>query len=187
MNGKLAEQANPGPAEQIYQEPAELFNPGSAEQLIRDLSEIYYRMALAAASKRNLSVAVIYARHACLLDAAHENAKKLLDLCLFELGELPQAPNNEYSVVFEQIRDNANRKKWKAAARLARSIPRQSVKDLNILGCIYGCAKLYATAARYFAKALEKDRGNRLAIEGLTDSINRRKRFLGKIIDERFI
>lgn len=139
-----------------------------------ELAARYYRLALSAAARRDLSSAVAYARYTCLLNTGHENAAKLLGLCLHEMGE----PNEEYDAAadeFEQIRPLIQRKKWRAARRLARSIPHQSVRVLNIQGCLCACSKRYGTAARFFAKALEKDSGNRLALSALTEVTTRRK------------
>ena len=136
------------------------------------LAERYYRLALSAAARRNLSCATEYARYACLLDAMHKDAAKLLKLCLYELGE----PCSEYAGKFKQIRALAALKMWKRAGAVAGSIPRQSVLVLNIQGYINACAKRYDAAARFFAKALEKDSGNSTALAGLTEISNNRKR-----------
>ncbi|MDR3171512.1 MAG: hypothetical protein LBU17_07790 [Treponema sp.] len=148
----------------------------------QELGVRYYRLALAAASQRDLSGAVVYARYAGLFDAEHQDAAKLLRLCLYELGEPggEEPPDDR----FEAVRALAEQKKWRAAARVAQSIPHQSVRILNIQGCLFAVAKRYSKAADYFAKALTKDRDNRLAATSLVELTLRRKRFweiLGKI------
>ena len=52
-----------------------------------ELAGRYYRLALSAAVRRDLSGAARYARFARLLDEGQANAAKLLGLCLYELGE----------------------------------------------------------------------------------------------------
>jgi tetratricopeptide (TPR) repeat protein len=119
----------------------------------------YYRLALSAAVRRDLSGAAIYARYACLLDPENEDAAKLLELCLYELGEVADDG-------FDQVRALASQKKWRKAEQAARAIPRQSVRVLNIRGCLLAAAKRYAQAADCFAAVLNKDRFNRLAADG---------------------
>jgi tetratricopeptide (TPR) repeat protein len=149
----------------------------------------YYRLALSAAGRRDLTNAVVYARYACLLDPQHSDAAALLGLCLYELGE-SEAPRSADAPVIgeaqditadalERVRSLMEQKKWRAAARAARAIPHQSVRILNIQGCIFAGAKRYALASDCFAKALAKDRGNRLAAEALAELAPRRKRFWG--------
>ena len=48
-----------------------------------------------------------------------------------------------------------------------KTLPHQSVRVLNIQGCLCAIAGKYAKAARFFALALEKDTGNKLAAAGL--------------------
>ena len=153
----------------------------------RDLGARYYRLALSAAASRNLSGAVLYARYAVLLDREHQNAEKLLGLCLRELGESGGAesfPENSDGLL-EKVRFLAAEKKWREAARVARDIPRQSARVLNIQGCLWALAKDTAKGADYFIRALGKDRFNHLAAEGLAELIRKRKPFwniLGRIL-----
>jgi tetratricopeptide (TPR) repeat protein len=141
----------------------------------KELGTRYYRLALSAAAQRNLSSAVLYARYACLFDGEHRDAAKLLDLCLYELGE--QVDGESVDDGLEAVRVLAEKKKWRAAAKAARIIPRQSVRLLNIQGCLWAAAKDHAKAAGYFAKALAKDRDNRLAVAALAELARRPKRF----------
>jgi tetratricopeptide (TPR) repeat protein len=153
----------------------------------------YYRLALSAATRRDLSNAALYARYACLLDEGHENAVRLLGLCLYELGALNSAEDvlSAYPALVsavhearertqeavERIQPLIWRHKWRQAALAAGAIPHQSVSVLNIQACLFAVAKRYKTAARFFAKALEKDRGSRLASAGLTETASCRKWF----------
>ena len=131
--------------------------------LNEDLAVRYYRLALSAASQRDLTEAVCLARYACMFDESHKNAARLVQLCMSELGGL--SSNLEFDA--GKIKVYTTQKKWRKAARLMKAFPRQDVYALNILGCIYACAKRYGTAARFFSQALDKDRGNRLAAAGL--------------------
>jgi tetratricopeptide (TPR) repeat protein len=131
----------------------------------------YYRLALFRAVQRDLSGAAVYARYACLLDPSHDDAAKLLELCLHELGEEDD---------LERVRVLAEQKKWRAAARAASAIPHQSAAALNIRGCLWALAKRYNKAADCFAQALLKDRGSRLAAAGFAETAPRRKRFWGR-------
>jgi len=135
-----------------------------------ELAEVYYRMALSAANHRNLSRAVILAQTSYELGGG-ENVAALLRLCRYELGDLRAAPQPELEPILERVQ----RKDWRGAARLAWSIEHQSVRVLNMQGCIYACAKRYSTAARFFARALEKDHGNQLATDGLVAAVSHRK------------
>jgi tetratricopeptide (TPR) repeat protein len=125
----------------------------------------YYRLALAAAQRRDLSGASLYARYALALNPEHEGAAILLSLCLDELGEaVCDTPD-----ALEKVRVLAGQKKWREAEKAAKSIPRQSVRILNIRACLLAAAKRYVGAASCFAKALAMDRGNALASEGLAE------------------
>ncbi|MDR3191569.1 MAG: hypothetical protein LBT87_00720 [Treponema sp.] len=77
----------------------------------------------------------------------------------------------------ERIGLLAGQKKWQAAAKAAKDVPHQSVRLLNIQGCLWALAKRYEQAADCFAKVLEKDRGNTLAPEALAEIGRRWKRF----------
>jgi hypothetical protein len=126
----------------------------------------YYRLGLGAAKRRDLSAAFRYASFARILDPEHGGAARLAEICRYELGEDPE---EEREPALERLRLLAGQKKWKAAAQAARSIPRQSVRLLNIQGCLWALAKRHAPAADCFARALAKDRGNRLAAEALAE------------------
>jgi hypothetical protein len=133
----------------------------------------YYRLGLGAAKRRDLSAALRYASFALTLDPEHGGAARLAEICRSELGEGPaenRAPGLEGLALL------VGQKKWKAAARALRGVPGQSVRLLNIQGCLWALAKRYALAEYCFAGALEKDRGNRLAAEALAE-LGRRPRF----------
>jgi tetratricopeptide (TPR) repeat protein len=139
------------------------------------LGSCCYRLALQAASRRDISAAALYARYACILDAEHSGAARLLGLCLRELGDpeaaqyLPEGSPMPAAAedTLEKIRLLGGRKKWRAAARAARSLPGESPRFLNIRGCLCALAGRYSEAADFFARALAKDRGNSLAQAGL--------------------
>jgi tetratricopeptide (TPR) repeat protein len=143
--------------------------------MITLLGTHYYRLALFRAVQRDLSGAVVYARYACLLDPSRGDAARLLELCLYELGE--QFPAEEG---LERVRVLAEQKKWLAAAKAAGAIPHQSAAVLNIRGCLLAAAGRYNKAADCFARALLKDRGSRLAAAGFAETAPRRKRFWGR-------
>jgi tetratricopeptide (TPR) repeat protein len=125
----------------------------------------YYRLGLGAAKRRDLSAALRYASFACMLDPEHGGAARLVEICRLELGEGPE----EREPALERAGLLVEQKKWKAAAKAARSISGQSVRFLNIQGCLWALANRYASAADCFARALAKDRGNRLAAEALAE------------------
>jgi tetratricopeptide (TPR) repeat protein len=133
----------------------------------------YYRLALAAALRRDLSGAALYARYALALNPDHEGAVKLLELCLDELGE--NAAGETVEDGLDHVRKLAEQKKWRAAEKAAQAVPRQSVRILNIRGCLLAAAKRYAQAAECFAKALVMDHSNALAAEGFAETSARRK------------
>jgi tetratricopeptide (TPR) repeat protein len=132
----------------------------------------YYRLALLAALRRDLSGAALYARYALAFDAEHAGAAKLLELCLDELGEAACGSNAPDEL--ETVRALAGQKKWSAAEKAARALPRQSVRVLNIRACLLAAGKRYARAADCFAKVLTMDHGNALAAEGFTETAARR-------------
>jgi tetratricopeptide (TPR) repeat protein len=139
------------------------------DMLCRNLGGRYYRLALSAAVQRNLSGAAAYARYAVMLDGEHRDAEKLLQLCRCELGEgggtegFPGGTEER----LEEVKILAMGRKWRQAARAARAVPVQSVRVLNIQGCLWALAGNYAEAAGCFAQALRKDRGSRIAAEAL--------------------
>jgi len=138
---------------------------GMLINMIDDLAVSYYRLALSAAAQRDVSAAAMFARYACMLNQNHENAAKLFGLCMNELGYF----ETDSSEVLMGIRALAGQKKWREALNRAKSNHNNSVRMLNIQGCLYACAKRYGKAARFFSKALEKDRGNRLATACLAE------------------
>jgi tetratricopeptide (TPR) repeat protein len=157
----------------------------------KELGTRYYRLALSAAAQRNLSSAVLYARYACRFDSEHQDAAKLLHLCRYELGEQMDGENADDGLNLRAaqtdgesvddglgtVRALAEKKKWRAAAKAAMTIPHQSVRLLNIQGCLWAAAKNYAKAADYFARALTRDQDNRLAAVCLVDLAQRPRRF----------
>jgi tetratricopeptide (TPR) repeat protein len=143
-------------------------------KLLATMGRRYYRLGLAAARRRDVRAALAYAEFARLLDPEHEGAARLREICRIELGELGSAGEPE----LEGIALLTGKKKWKAAALAARGLPGQSVRLLNIEGCLWALAKRYASAADCFAQALERDRGNSLAAKALAH-LGRRRKFLG--------
>jgi hypothetical protein len=172
-----------------------------------DMARRYYRLGLAAAKRRDLGSALRYADLACLLkslgrayapnqsDMLHEDGEprqdntlyqggmpheddepepddmsRLAEICRYELG-------NDAEGGLEQVAALAGQKKWQAAAAAAKAVPRQTVRLLNIQGCLWYLAKRYAYAADCFANALAKDRGNRLAADALVEIRRQRKYF----------
>jgi tetratricopeptide (TPR) repeat protein len=132
----------------------------------KELGRRYYRLGLGAAKRRDLSAALRYAFCARVLDPEHGGAVRLEEICRYELGE---DFGEDSEPALERLGLPVKQKKWKAAARTARGLPRQSVRLLNIQGCLWALAKRYAPAEYCFARALAKDRGNRLAAEALAE------------------
>jgi hypothetical protein len=147
----------------------------SSHTLRQSLGVRYYRLALGAAAERDLGRAVLYAGRACELDREHENAARLLRLCRYEMGE--DGGPEDSDDCLESVKRLTAKKKWREAALAARTIPNQSVRVLNIQGCLWALAKDYTKGASFFALALRKDRSSRLAAEGLAELAPRRKRF----------
>jgi hypothetical protein len=141
-------------------------------KLPENLGRRYYRPGLAAALRRDLRAALGYAEFARLLEPNHEGAARLAEICRIELGETGDETG------LERICLLAGQRKWKAAARAARGLSFQSVRLLNIEGCLWALAKRYGAAADCFARVLERDRGNTLAAEALA-CLGRRRKFLG--------
>jgi tetratricopeptide (TPR) repeat protein len=139
-----------------------------------DLGGRYYRLGLGAAKQRNLSAALRYASFACILDPEHGGAARLVEICRYELGE---APGEDREPALERLKLLAKQRKWKAAAKAARGLPHQNVRLLNTQGCLWALANQYALAADCFARALAKDRGNRLAADALAELGRRRNCF----------
>jgi hypothetical protein len=133
----------------------------------------YYRLGLAAAKRRDLSAALVFSGICRLLEAEHEGAARLAELCRIELGEGGERPEPERIVLL------AGQKKWKAAALAAKRLSPQTVRLLNIRGCLWALAKRYGPARDCFAEALAKDRGNTLAAEALA-SLGPGRKFFGR-------
>jgi hypothetical protein len=136
-----------------------------------EIARHYYRLGLGAAERRDLSSALRYAEFACILNPGYEDAAYLGEICRCELGGTGGEP------ALERISLLAGKKKWKAAALAARAVPRQTVRLLNIEGCLWALAKRDDLAADCFARALAKDRGNILAAEALVCLGRRRNCF----------
>jgi len=142
-----------------------------------ELAMRYYQLALSCAKKRNLSKAVIYARHSLRLNAESEKAHKLLGLCLYELGELDSAmmalkgfqelsrevcAERERTIeALGRVREFVARKKWRKADVCLQGVGHESVRLLNMRGCVKAAAGRYGQATRLFSLAMNKDRGNR--------------------------
>ena len=158
------------------------------------LSARYYRLALAAAARHDLGAAWSYARFALMIDAQNMKAVALMELCAYEMGEYREiqelfaterslfdvAIDEEKSLIDDllvQVRVFVQQKKWRKAILALQAIPHQSVRILNIMGCLFALSGRFGTASEYFAKALALDCGNRLAMAGFADSVKRRKRF----------
>jgi hypothetical protein len=124
-----------------------------------------YRLGLAAAKRRDLGAALACAELSRVLDPEHGDAARLAEICRIELGEGGETPEPEQEL--SRIRLLAGQKKWKAAAALAARISPQTLRLLNIRGCLWALAKRRGPAADCFAQALAKDRGNTLAAEAL--------------------
>ena len=102
-----------------------------------------------------------------------DNYKQAAQETVEHLSMWQSAPSSEGSInkgIIQQISALAQRGKWNKAAHLAKTIPHQSVRILNIQGCLYACAKRYGLAAHAFAEALAKDRSSRLAENGLIET-----------------
>jgi tetratricopeptide (TPR) repeat protein len=133
----------------------------------------YYRLALLAARRRDISGAALYARYALAFNPEQAGAAKLLELCRDELGELPGGENAAGDGL-ARVRELAAQKKWRAAEKAAGALPRQSVRILNIRGCLLARARRFARAADCFAQALAMDRFNVLAARGFAETSSRR-------------
>jgi hypothetical protein len=140
-----------------------------------DIARRYYRLGLAAAARREVSAALRYAEFACILNPGYDDAAYLGEICRYELGEEDDEP------ALERISLLAGQKKWKAAALAARAVSRQTVRLLNIQGCLWALAKRYDRGADCFAGALAKDRGNTLASEALA-GLGRRRNCLRRFL-----
>jgi hypothetical protein len=141
-----------------------------------DLAGRYYRLGLAAAKRREVSLALRYAECACVLDSLYENdaptdsgARHLAKICRHELGEDTAAFEDADRKKMDRIYVLAGEKKWQEAAKTAKSVSHQNVRLLNIQGCLWALANRYVSAADCFTNALAKDRGNRLAVDALVE------------------
>jgi tetratricopeptide (TPR) repeat protein len=139
----------------------------------------YYRLGLGAAKRRDLSAALGYADFARILDPEYEDAARLAEICRHELGAADEA-DEAREAALERIGFLARQKKWKAAAAAAGRVSPQTLRLLNIQGCLWALAKRYAPAADCFARALAKDRGNTLAVEALA-CLGRRRKYFGRL------
>ena len=155
------------------------------------LSYDYYRMALFCARYNDLSRAVTLARNAICLDPDDERPRRLLGLCLYEMGymdgaekallifpELYRQVVDEHELTreaIEKIRILVAAKKIRKAKTRARKIQNQSVRVLNIRGCLLAASKRYGKAAKIFTRALKKDSGDKTALTGIMEVCKKRK------------
>jgi tetratricopeptide (TPR) repeat protein len=163
--------------------------------LSEELGRGYYLLALSAAERSDLSAAVRFAARAVSLGNARDNVRRLMGLCLYELGEMEKAA--DLLAAFPDLADSARkvcastraglgeverfarRGRWRAALRAAENIPHQSVRVLKIRGCILAGAGRYAGASRLFASAWEKDGGDHAAAEYLRETARHATSFWG--------
>ncbi|MDR1108386.1 MAG: hypothetical protein LBL19_05065 [Spirochaetaceae bacterium] len=138
--------------------------------IVERLGRRYYLLALGAAKRRNLTLALQYVSFTNILAPGFDDAARLVEICRYELGET-QEPEPE------KLRILVGQKKWKAAALAAQGVSHQSVRLLNIQGCLWTLAKRYTRAADCFARALAKDHGNRLAVDAFAELSRQRKYF----------
>ena len=149
---------------------------------MRGTDSLYYRLGLAKAKEGNLTEAIYYARISLEFNPENEGAKKLLEICLKELigtssSKMPQDDINRPLDALELLRCIKHHIEGKnAVARVltrlrARSyisdISEDSLRALNIKACAFALIGDYKKAAKFFAKALERDQGNTLAARGL--------------------
>ena len=156
-----------------------------------DLSNEYYRMALFNAKHNNLSRAAELAQNAICLNPDDGRPRRLLGLCLYEMGDMDGAEKalSAFPELYEQVADEhklaraeienirslmAEKKTRKAEAR-ARKIRHKSVRVLNIRACILAASKRYKKAARIFARALNKDNGDKTALSGIMATCVKRR------------
>jgi hypothetical protein len=140
-----------------------------------EIARRYYRLGLGAAARRDVSAALRYADFACILHPGYDDAAYLGEICRHELGGEDDEP------ALERISLLAGQKKWKAAARAARAVSRQTPRFLTIQGCLWALAKRDDLAADCFSEALAKDRGNTLAAEALA-GLGRRRNCLWRFL-----
>lgn len=160
---------------------------------MEELGHRFYLLALSSAKRGDLSDAARLAYCALSLDSKQDKARRLLGICLYEFGDtqnaasiLAQIPElsdaareahertvDGLSTVAQLIR----RGKWRQALKAAENIPHQSVRLLNIRGCILAGEKRYVKAGRLFALAEEKDRGGHNAPGYLRETAKRVKFF----------
>ena len=150
----------------------------------------YIKLALNFAKHRDLSKAKAYARRALLINPENDQSRKLLSLCLYELGELDGAAEAELkgfaglppealsqntcaNDALGRARELVDQKKWRKAEALLCGIKHQSVRVLVMRGCIKASVKQYKPAVALFARALEKDNGNRAALAYLLEAASR--------------
>ena len=108
------------------------------------LAPRYYSLALYYAKRRNLSSAVIYSRRSLMLDPDIEKARRLLGLCLFELGAFDGAAaaymgsaGQQTEQAAEQIEQTAEQTEQAAEqteqAALLRTVAEERMQLLGVL------------------------------------------------------
>jgi len=157
--------------------------------MINSIDAMYYRRALASAASRNLTEAAALAGKAAQINPENANARRLLGICLYEMGRYNGAatalqgfPGLRYAAMVERMRSReiftlarklVKTKKWRRLDVLLRGARHQSTRILVFRGCLAAAVKQYKDAAALFALALEKDRGNRAAGAYLTEAARR--------------
>ncbi|MDR1531760.1 MAG: hypothetical protein LBS62_06195 [Clostridiales bacterium] len=119
----------------------------------------YYRLALAAAARRDISCALSYAP---LMDMSDAKAAKLMEICQTELGKIPP-----------ELAELVRRREFRAVLRALRTCYK-SVRVLNLEGCLLAIGGRYGSAAKCFASALARDHGNIFARDCLMEVSMRR-------------
>jgi tetratricopeptide (TPR) repeat protein len=139
------------------------------------LARRYYRLGLAAAKERRLSMALRYAQYASIMDRENDDAAYLAEICENELYS--GAGETGEKQIPEQTAALISQKRWYAAARSLAKVPSQSVRCLAIQGCLWALAKRRSLSVDCFSKVLAKDRENNLALKAVFELIAKRNPF----------
>jgi len=151
----------------------------------------YYPLALSAAAAGNLSGAARLSLCALSLGEDEDKSRRLLGICLLELGQAEQAAaflsqcpdlasqaqeeHRQLDDALASVRKLREGGRWRDALKAARGAGRDSVRMLLVEGCLLAEAGRYAEAGRVFALAQEKDTGSADAAALLRESANRVK------------
>lgn len=141
-----------------------------------EVASHYFRRALAAAKRGELTNATRYAAVSLGVNRENDDCRKLAGLCYYQLGNYTMAEycfnNSPYynEIIKDMLKEKRNAvnevrklvdtQQYKKAIKILEKIEAKNVNEHNYLGCIYAALQKKEKATACFLRALEEDTTN---------------------------